>query len=46
VIEGLYGGWATIEEVPIADSIHGAVESAEWLIGNFSVKVHAEDRGT
>jgi DNA adenine methylase len=35
VIEGLYGGWATIEEVPISYSINGAVKTSEWMISNF-----------
>jgi DNA adenine methylase len=34
-IADLYGGWASVREIPISYSIHGAVKSAEWLISNF-----------
>jgi DNA adenine methylase len=34
VIMELYGGWAAVEEVPIAYSINGAVRSVELLISN------------
>lgn len=41
VIEDLYGGWATIEEVPITYSINGSVKTSELLIGNLDPAVMA-----
>jgi DNA adenine methylase len=39
VIEGLYGGWAFIQEIAISYSINGAVRSSELLISNRPIDV-------
>jgi DNA adenine methylase len=39
VVMELYGGWASIVEMPISYSINWAVKTAELLISNFPIKV-------